>query len=281
MTNDNNVFVPIELPPEIMAQMPRDLTLMEKREWRKKKAAELKAQQEVEAAKQTQAENPRAVSYESPPQAENPAVTANEASTADISSDEFQNTDISLDAVHTKSISKKSKPTKKQEKGAVKSSSDDLDTCNVRDIPKSVIHALKCIFPQAGKNADSLSAAVYIFTNGGCEISPKAMELVKSYNSDHAILALSEQMTCLNRVSHDMYKKLSAIELAVCYEIFDRRFGSKERRRSPRENEFMELGCLDLLYRLRVQTKELLQMDDFERGGSIFELSENENKSKN
>lgn len=279
---DNNVFVPIELPPEIMAQMPPDLTLMEKHEWRKKKAAELRAQQEQEAAAQTQTENvSESVFDESPPQAEYSTATVNEASTVDTSADQSEKTDIPSDAVHKKSISKKSKQTKKQAKRAVKSSPDDLDVCNVRDIPKNIIHTLKRIFPQAGKNAELLSAAAYIFTNGECEISPEAMKLVRSYESDNGMIDVLDRLALISQVLRSLDERTSAIELCVCFDAFDRRFGSRERRRSPRENEFMEPGCLDFLYRLRVQSEDLRHMDDLERGRSIYEPSEDENKNKN
>ncbi len=280
MINNSNGFVSMELPPEIMAQMPPGLTMIEQYEWRKKKIAELRAQQE--AAAQTQIENvSESVSDKSPPQAEYSTAKVNKASTVDTSADQSEKTGILSDAVHKKSISKKSKKTKKQAKGAVKSSSDDLDVCNVRDIPKNVIHTLKRIFPQAGKNSDLLSAAAYIFTNGDCEISPEAMKLVRSYESDNGMIDVLERLTLINQVLRSLDERTSAIELCTCFDAFDRRFGSKERRRSPRENEFMEPGCLDFLYRLRVQSEDLRHMDDLERGRSIYEPPEDENKNIN
>lgn len=68
---------------------------------------------------------------------------------------------------------------------------------------------MKRIFPQAKSNADLMEAVAYIFTNGKCEISPRAMELVKSYNSDSNINLLSEQITYLTSAVHDLDKKMS------------------------------------------------------------------------
>ena len=64
------------------------------------------------------------------------------------------------------------------------------------------------------------------------------------------------------RSQNDM---LYSIELCTCYNAFDRRYGSQERRRSPKDTEFRESGNLDMLARLREQARDQKEVDDIER----------------
>lgn len=57
----------------------------------------------------------------------------------------------------------------------------DLKLKAVRDIPESVLDAMRRVIPKQASNGNLISAFVYIFTNGDCKIPPKAMELVESY----------------------------------------------------------------------------------------------------
>lgn len=72
-----------------------------------------------------------------------------------------------------------------------KETKSDLKLKAVRDIPESVLDAMRRVIPKQASNGNLISAFVYIFTNGDCEISPKAMKLVESYtllNKDEEIL---------------------------------------------------------------------------------------------
>ena len=62
-----------------------------------------------------------------------------------------------------------------------KEAKSDLKLKAVRDIPESVLDAMRGAIPKQSSNGNLISAFVYIFTNGDCEISPKAMKLVESY----------------------------------------------------------------------------------------------------
>lgn len=260
MADNNNVFVPIELPPEIMAQMPPDLTLMEKREWRKKKAAELQAQQEQETAAQVQSEDSESVSDDSSLLAEN-----------------AETDEVSVSKSAKQSRSQEQKTSQKRQRGAIKASFDNRDSTTVRGIPKNIFIELRHYFPKAERNSDMIAAVAYIFTHGACDIPPEAMELVKAYDSDNAIFDLSEQMARMNQAIRSLDERTSAIELCSCYNLYDRRYGAKERRKSPRENEFREQGALDMLHRLRIQAKDQRREDDIERGRSIYEQTKDKN----
>lgn len=63
---------------------------------------------------------------------------------------------------------------------------------------------------------------------------------------------------------------LQAVELCTCYNTYDRRYGAKERRISPKETEFREKDNLDMLDRLRQQAKDQKQVDSLERGREIY-----------
>lgn len=62
-----------------------------------------------------------------------------------------------------------------------KETKSDLKLKTVRDIPENVLEAMRRVIPGQSSNGNLISAFVYIFTNGGCEISPNAMRLVESY----------------------------------------------------------------------------------------------------
>ena len=62
-----------------------------------------------------------------------------------------------------------------------KEAKSDLQLKAVRDIPESLLDAMRRVIPGRASNGNLISAFVYIFTNGDCEISPKAMKLVESY----------------------------------------------------------------------------------------------------
>lgn len=161
-----------------------------------------------------------------------------------------------------KSASKQAK-----HRGKAKSS---LKNVAVRDIPENVVLAIRQCFPQKSTNGDLIAAAGYIFTNGNCKISPEAMELVKAYQGDKETLAYAERIANMERLLYTVLKMLQSIELCTCYNTYDRRYGSKERRKNPGETEFREQGNLDMLYRLRIQAEDQRKLDNEERGRAIY-----------
>ena len=62
-----------------------------------------------------------------------------------------------------------------------KETKSDLKLKAVRDIPESVLDAMRRVIPGNASNGNLIAAFVYIFTDGDCKIPPKAMELVESY----------------------------------------------------------------------------------------------------
>lgn len=57
----------------------------------------------------------------------------------------------------------------------------NLKLKTVRDIPENVLEAMRRAIPGQSSNGNLISEFVYIFTNGDCEIFPKAMKLVELY----------------------------------------------------------------------------------------------------
>lgn len=159
-------------------------------------------------------------------------------------------------------------------------SSDDDSEC-IRFLSKSVMTAVRRIFPGTASKSDLISAVVYIFSGGDCEISDRAMELVNDYKSKDELTSVNERLSHLERsferVSRRQLEMLQSIELCTCFNTFDRRYGSNEPRRSPKQTEFREKDNLDMLDRLREQAKDQLKMDDAERGRQIY----NQIKDKN
>ena len=137
--------------------------------------------------------------------------------------------------------------------------------------------ALRSLFPCSASKADLVSAAVYIVTNGACEISDKAMELVENYESDDKLVSINERLSHLERATKIQTTLLQSIELCTCFNTFDRRYGSTQPRKSPKNTDFREQDNLDMLECLREQAVDQQRIDELERGRQIY----NQTKDKN
>lgn len=158
----------------------------------------------------------------------------------------------------------------------VSKTDNDLET--IKYLPKSVMAAVRRKFSETASKADLISAVVYIFTDGDCEISEKAMKIVKSYKPDDKNAIIEERLTHIENMQRSQNEMLYSIELCTCYNAFDRRYGSQERRRSPKDTEFRESGNLDMLARLREQARDQKEVDDIERYHKEHAFDEDDDK---
>lgn len=190
-----------------------------------------------------------------------------------------QTSDESFEDSRKQSVSQKpklSEPKKSKTENKNKSYSNELTT--IHKVPRTLIKAMRSAIPQAVNHTECLEAIVYIFTHGGCDISESAMKVVKQYEEsnklqgiDNSIMQLTDHILNLERIIRMQADMLQSIELGVCYNTFDRRYGSKEPRKSPRQTEFREQGSLDMLYRLREQAADQREDDRIERGRQIYD----------
>lgn len=161
-----------------------------------------------------------------------------------------------------------SKQTRRKTAKVVSPSKTELET--IKYVPVTVLEAIRKIFPVSASKADLISAVVYIFTNGGCEISEKAMDLVQAYEKEDKIVSIDERLARLENANRRQLEMLQSIELCTCFNTFDRRYGSSMPRKGAKNTEFRETGNLDMLARLRVQAKDQLNADEKERGRQIY-----------
>ncbi len=216
------------LTPEIMAQMPKGLVGADFTRWMINKTNELRSK--AESGERIQ--NPDDQNTKEEYEAEQNLTTENQKKTT----------------THRTTVSK---------------TDNDLET--VKYLPKSVMAAVRRKFSETASKADLISAVVYIFTDGDCEISEKAMKIVKSYKSDDKNEIIEKRLSHIENMLRSQNEMLYSIELCTCYNAFDRRYGSQERRRSPKDTEFRESGNLDMLARLREQARDQKEVDDIER----------------
>lgn len=152
---------------------------------------------------------------------------------------------------------------------------------DVRSVHKSVMAAMRKSLPGTASKADLLAAFVYIHTDGDCEISDNAMQIVKAYKAEDKQFDLTQRtetrLANIERMLREQRDMIQSVELCTCYNTFDRRYGSKEPRRAPKDTEFREQGNLDMLARLRKQAKDQRMIDDVEKGRAIY----NQTKDKN
>ena len=202
------------------------------------------------------------VSVETPAVAVDDSVTATQSDTA-VASNVVEKNETRKSSVTRKSVNK------------LESKSDRTEF--IHHIPKSVMDALRSLFPCSASKADLVSAAVYIVTNGACEISDKAMELVDNYESDDKLVSINERLSHLERATKIQTTLLQSIELCTCFNTFDRRYGSTQPRKSPKNTDFREQDNLDMLECLREQAVDQQRIDELERGRRIY----NQTKDKN
>ncbi len=122
------------------------------------------------------------------------------------------------------------------------------------------------ILPVSASNADLLSAVVYIFTGGDCEISDKTMKIVERYEAEDNLVVIKNELKQINNTLRHHSETLAAIELCDCYNTYDRRYGSDAPRRGPKNTEFCDQGNLDMLEHLRELAKEQQTEDMRKRG---------------
>lgn len=264
--NDN-----ILLTPEIEAEMPKGLTLTDQYKWRRNKENELRAQ----AALHRQGVSQAAPSGSS---TEKPETNNKPAPETPADNDLSDNGEVSAEA--EEEISNKPAAVKKPKTGLAKSTASNEKTSkykHVRGIHDSVLEALRQLFPGGAHNCDLIAAAVYIITDGGCEVSEQAMRLVNSYDKRTGDTDISSRLSNIERMLRDNSRMLQSVELCTCYNTYDRRYGSKERRTSPKETEFREQGNLDMLDRLRRQADDQRKVDSIERGREIYNLTKDKN----
>lgn len=286
MRNDN-LSVSELLTPEILAQMPKGLVGADAVRWRMNKVNELRSKGVV-PSDNTESE-------EEIPEADTP----NEEEIVQETSETIEQTELSENNTETEifvpnveenvqpksSNDKKTSQSKKLVKQMTKKNAANRTSADgyefVRGVPCNVMDALRRRFPSNASKVDLLSAVVYIFTGGDCEISENAMQLVESYKNDDSQFALSERteerLANIERMLREQRDMLYSVELCTAYNTFDRRYGSKERRTSPKDTEFREKGNLDMLARLRVQAKDQRMIDEVEKGRAIYAQTKDKN----
>ena len=146
------------LTPEIMAQMPKGLVGADFTRWMINKTNELRSK--AESGERIQ--NPDDQNTKEEYEAEQNLTTENQKKTT----------------THRTTVSK---------------TDNDLET--VKYLPKSVMAAVRRKFSETASKADLISAVVYIFTDGDCEISEKAMKIVKSYKPDDKNAIIEERLS--------------------------------------------------------------------------------------
>lgn len=272
------------LPSEYERQMPSGLSPLDKYNWRKHKFGELRMtglatvddDGNVNISSQTQVCEHDAKND----------ISVNESMCDDVSREEsaFDKSSESSDVILQKMESQKAvsilKTPRKQKTNQVTAEADKqnlTDVESIKYVPKSVVTALRRLFPETASKADLISAAVYILTDGACEISDRAMDLVKSYSADDKLISINDRLAHLERDSKRQLMLLQSIELCTCFNTFDRRYGSNGPRKGAKLTEFREQENLDMLERLREQARDQARMDDLERGRQIYDQIKDKN----
>lgn len=293
MRNDN-LSVSELLTPEILAQMPKGLVGADAVRWRMNKVNELRSKGAVpsnsteseEEIPEADTPNDEEIVQETPETIEQMELSDDNTKTETFVPNVEESVRSIEESVQPKSDNdKKSSQSKKLTKQTAKKNAANRTSADgyefIRGVPCNIMDALRRRFPSNASKADLLSAVVYIFTGGDCEISENAMQLVESYKNDDSQFALSERteerLANIERMLREQRDMLYSVELCTAYNTFDRRYGSKERRTSPKDTEFREKGNLDMLARLRVQAKDQRMIDEVEKGRAIYAQTKDKN----
>ena len=255
------------LPDIYEREMPQGLSPIDKHDWRKHKIVELRRAGLLivdDNGSCTFINVDQEVPVETPAVAIDVSATANQSDIT-VASNVVEKNETRKLSITRKSVNK------------TESKLERVEFETTHHIPKSVMDALRSLFPCSASKADLVSAAVYIVTNGACEISDKAMELVESYKSDDKLISINERLSRLERATKIQTTLLQSIELCTCFNTFDRRYGSTQPRKGPKNTDFREQDNLDMLECLREQAVDQQRIDELERGRQIY----NQTKDKN
>ena len=280
------------LTPEILVEMPSNLTPQDQLMWRRNKINEIKARHKLGIDDSNSSMKDRGGAAESVSQIQS-TVPLNDVAPADVSTEtndndtepafeqpvEFDNSeqetaeneDDEADLTDTVKHTSSSKSRRGRPINRVSASED------IKSLPKNVMAAVRRRFAVSASKADLISAMVYIFTNGDCEISDTAMDVVRSYSSENPMIPVNahldeidERFDNLERMMRHLVQTSQSIELCTCYNTFDRRYGSSIKRAKPKDTEFREPGNLDMLARLREQAADQIKIDNATRGRETY-----------
>lgn len=287
---ENKINYSALLTPEIEAQMPKGLTGVDAMNWRKRKMKQL-VEQGYTGIDGNVPHFERPVDIpETNSMSENEAkdavVQEQQADSIESSTDNESDTELTEikqeePAKPAKAQTKKSVSNRVFSRGSNNTKAASPDYEDVRSVHKSVMAAMRKALPGTASKADLLAAFVYIHTNGDCEISDNAMSIVKAYKAEDRQYDLTERtetrLANIERMLREQRDMIQSVELCTCYNTYDRRYGSKEPRRAPKDTEFREQGNLDMLARLRTQAKDQHKIDDIEKGRAIYAQTKDKN----
>lgn len=141
----------------------------------------------------------------------------------------------------------------------------------IQNIPKGVISAMnRMLNPCGASRADVLSAFVYIFTNGDCKISDKAMEIVHAYQKTDELVNMNTRLKHIENVLRQHTDMLYSIELVSSFNTYDRRYGAN-RTKNPKDTDFCEPDNLAMIDKLRQQAHEQKQLENRQRGRDTWD----------
>ncbi len=152
---------------------------------------------------------------------------------------------------------------------------------DIKRVPTSVVEAIRAELPFTAGKADLLTAFVYIFKNGGCELTPKAAEIVKKYQREDSLANVKERLGHIENLLRENREQLYAIELCTNFDLYDRRFGAKQPRKRAEEIDFCEPDGLKMLEKLRYQGREQRKIDNMRRGRNIYAETKDKNDKNN
>ena len=275
MNNDNDIDYSTLLTPEIMATMPANLSAVDQFTWRQSKqnklACEYKAKQKQNVSGNSQSAPVNAAQPPVQPPAEESKPAQSEESEQEITVPEVtiaNSTDSVTDTVTESQNFKKAKNTVTK-KPAVKTVSNN-NTEFVKAVPASVMNAIRKEFPENLSKSDLVAAFVYLHTGGACDVSDAVKRVVAQHDGDKTQIEISERLAHIEQVLIKQNSTLQSIELCTNFNTFDRLYGSKEKRISPKTQEFREQGSLDMLSRLRQQADDQKKLDAIQTGRNIY-----------
>ena len=271
-------YVKHELPPEIEAQRPKGLTIQEEIQWDQTEINRLEAEGYYDKL-----DFDANIEEDDDPDDGSDNSVAENVSEINTGSDDDSNNsidDIDKEAVEDTDVIEPSEPSlfankpvsqpKKSKSSTRKKSSKDNANMEYLRVYTSAMDAMRRTLPYSCTKADLILAFTYIFTNGGCDLTDGAKEVVEKYHGDDSMQKISNQLESIDKRLRKQDALLQSIELCTCYNTFDRRYGSKEHRVSPKDTEFREEDNLAMLARLRKQAQDQAHDDELARGRAIY-----------
>jgi hypothetical protein len=143
--------------------------------------------------------------------------------------------------------------------------------CVLKPVDASVVRAIRKVITDDISNPERLAAFVHIHTGGDCELTEKAKRAVKNYEGDKTLTEIKSQLDYLQKAVKQIIASNHVIELGIALNLTDSLYaGIQNRGKDTKNLNICQTTVIDMLDRLRAQSKEQTKVENKQKGRQIY-----------